>query len=366
MKIINILLEVYLSLVIICDILNLVNLLEKSCFYINRGEKMSKNILVIGGAGYIGSHTVNMLKKNGYNPIIYDNLSKGYMEVAKILDVKLIEGDLGDRVKLKEVFENEKIEAVMHFAAFIEVGESVVKPAEYYNNNVVKVIELLNQMIESNVKYFVFSSTAATFGEPKEKKINENHSQLPINPYGQSKLMVEKILKDYDKAYGLKSVILRYFNACGSDKEGLIGESHIPETHLIPLILQAASGKRESIKIFGDDYNTKDGTCIRDFIHVYDLARAHILGMEKMLSKNRSLDYNLGSGEGYSVKEIIEKVKEVTKKEFKIEIVEKREGDPAILVADSDKAMKELNWSVDYSLEEIIESAWKWENNRKY
>ena len=212
-----------------------------------------------------------------------------------------------DRKKLKEVFDTEDITAVMHFAAFIEVGESVQEPAKYYENNVVKVTKLLDQMVESGVKNFIFSSTAATFGEPVKEKIDETHQQLPINPYGKSKLMVEKILEDYDAAYGLKSVVLRYFNASGSDKDGIIGESHIPETHLIPLILQAASGKRESIKIFGDDYPTKDGTCIRDFVHVYDLAKAHILGMEKMLKENKSLNYNLGSGEGFSVKEVIEK-----------------------------------------------------------
>ncbi|MDO5088990.1 MAG: UDP-glucose 4-epimerase GalE [Leptotrichiaceae bacterium] len=324
------------------------------------------NILVIGGAGYIGSHTVNLLKKNGYNPIIYDNLSKGYEDVAEILDAKIIKGDLGDREKLKQVFEKEKINAVMHFAAFIEVGESVLKPSEYYDNNVVKVIKLLDQMTESGVKYFIFSSTAATFGEPQKEKIDETHIQLPINPYGKTKLAVEKILEDYDTAYGLKSTVLRYFNASGSDGDGLIGESHIPETHLIPLILHAASGKRESIKIFGNDYNTKDGTCVRDFVHVYDLAKAHILGMEKMFRENRSLNYNLGSGEGYTVKEVIEKVREVTGKDFKVEEVEKRAGDPAILVADSTKAEKELGWKPEYNLEEIIKSAWKWEMNKKY
>lgn len=327
---------------------------------------MDKNILVIGGAGYIGSHTVNMLKKKGYTPIIYDNLSKGYKEVSEVLNVKFIRGDLGDRVKLKKVFEEENIQGVMHFAAFIEVGESVKKPAEYYENNVVKVIELLNQMVESNIKYFIFSSTAATFGEPVADKIDENHQQIPINPYGETKLMVEKILRDYDKAYNIKSVILRYFNACGCDDEGIIGESHIPETHLIPLILEAASGKRESIKIFGDDYNTKDGTCVRDFVHVYDLAKAHISAMEKMMLENRSLNYNLGSGEGYTVREVIEKVKEITKRDFKVEVVEKRDGDPGILIADSLKAQKELDWKPEYSLDKIIETAWNWENNRKY
>ena len=324
------------------------------------------NILVVGGAGYIGAHAVNLLKKEGYNPVIYDDLSKGHEEVAGILGVKLIKGDLGDQNKIKEVLEQEKIEAVMHFSAFIEVGESVDSPAKYYNNNVSKVLELLDAMVESNVKYFVFSSTAATFGEPQSEKINEEHPQNPINPYGRTKLMVEEILKDYEKAYGLKSVVLRYFNASGSDENGIIGESHNPETHLIPLILQAVSGKRKSIKVYGTDYNTKDGTCIRDFVHVYDLAKAHILGMRKMISENTSLNYNLGSGEGFSVNELIEKAKEITGVDFTVENDERRAGDPAVLVADSAKAKKELGWDIEYDLNSIISSAWKWEQNRKY
>ena len=324
------------------------------------------NILVVGGAGYIGSHTVNLLKKEGYTPIIYDNLSKGHKEVGEILGVKLINGDLGDKQRLKKVFSDEKIDIVMHFAAFIEVGESVTAPAKYYNNNVSKVLELLDAMVESNVKYFVFSSTAATFGEPETEKISETHPQKPINPYGKSKLMVEKILKDYDNAYGLKSTVLRYFNASGSDENGLIGESHDPESHLIPLILQAASGRRKSIKIFGTDYDTKDGTCVRDFVHVYDLAKAHILGMEKMKNENMSLNYNLGSGEGFTVKEIIEKTKAITGVDFTVEEEGPRAGDPAVLVADSKKAGKELGWKPEYNLDSIISSAWKWELNRKY
>ena len=324
------------------------------------------NILVVGGAGYIGAHAVNLLKKEGYNPVIYDDLSKGHEEVAGILGVKLIKGDLGDQNKIKEVLEQEKIEAVMHFSAFIEVGESVDSPAKYYNNNVSKVLELLDAMVESNVKYFVFSSTAATFGEPQSEKINEEHRQNPINPYGRTKLMVEEILKDYEKAYGLKSVVLRYFNASGSDENGIIGESHNPETHLIPLILQAVSGKRKSIKVYGTDYNTKDGTCIRDFVHVYDLAKAHILGMRKMISENTNLNYNLGSGEGFSVNELIEKAKEITGVDFTVENDERRDGDPAVLVADSAKAKKELGWDIEYDLNSIISSAWKWEQNRKY
>ncbi|CAM3551493.1 UDP-glucose 4-epimerase GalE [Pseudostreptobacillus hongkongensis] len=325
-----------------------------------------KNVLVVGGAGYIGSHTVKMLKDSGYNVIIYDNLSKGHKEVAEILDVKLIIGDLGDRAKLKEVFETEKIDIVMHFAAFIEVGESVIDPGKYYENNVGKVINLLNQMVESNIKNFVFSSTAATFGEPIHSKIDENHPQNPINPYGHSKKMVEIMLKDFDKAYGLKSVILRYFNACGSDKDGLIGESHSPETHLIPVILETANGKRESIKIFGTDYETKDGTCIRDYIHVYDLAKAHIMAMEKMFKNNVSLEYNLGNGTGFSVREIIDTVKNVTKREFSVVETERRPGDPALLIADPTKLMTDLNWTSSYDLNDIIESAWKWEQNKKY
>lgn len=324
------------------------------------------NILVIGGAGYIGSHTVNLLKKEGYNPVIYDNLSKGHKEVGDILGVKLITGDLGDKEKLKTVFSEEKINIVMHFAAFIEVGESVILPAKYYNNNVSKVLQLLDAMIESNIKYFVFSSTAATFGEPQSEKISEEHPQNPINPYGKSKLMVEQILKDYDIAYGLKSTVLRYFNASGSDENGLIGESHDPESHLIPLILQAANNKRKSIKIFGTDYNTKDGTCVRDFVHVYDLGRAHILGMKKMKEENKSLNYNLGSGEGFSVKEIIDKAKAITNIDFTVETDKARAGDPAVLVADSSKARRELNWEIEYNLNSIISSAWKWELNRKF
>ena len=324
------------------------------------------NVLVVGGAGYIGSHAVSLLKNQGHNAIIYDDFSKGHKEVGQILSVKIVEGDLGDKAKLKEIFISEKIDVVMHFAAFIEVGESVVDPAKYYENNVAKVLKLLEAMVESNVLKFIFSSTAATFGEPIMEKINEEHPQNPINPYGQSKLMVEKILKDYEKAYGMKSVVFRYFNACGSDMNGIIGESHDPESHLIPLILQAASGRRDSIKVFGTDYATQDGTCIRDYVHVYDLAQAHILGMDKMIKDNQSFNYNLGSGSGYSVKEITDNVKKVTGKDFKVEYVERRAGDPGILIADSTKAEKELDWKPQYSLEQIVISAWKWETNRKY
>lgn len=323
-----------------------------------------KNILVVGGAGYIGSHTVKMLAEKGYNPVVYDNLSKGHREAVEGFAFE--EGDLGDKTRLADVFKKHQIEAVMHFAAFIEVGESVKEPSKYYHNNVAKVLNLLDAMKENGVKYFVFSSTAATFGEPVKNKIDETHPQLPINPYGNTKLMVEKMLEDFDRAYGLKAVALRYFNASGADDSGLIGESHSPETHLIPLVLQAAAGKHPSIKIFGNDYPTPDGTCIRDYVHVNDLARAHILALEKMEKENQSLRYNLGSGSGYSVAELIKEAKAVTGVDFKVETEGRRAGDPAVLVADPAKAERELNWKPQYSLRRIIETAWNWEKNRRF
>lgn len=323
-----------------------------------------KNILVIGGAGYIGSHTVKMLAKQGYNPVVYDNLSKGHRQAVE--HVPFEEGDLGDKAKLAEVFAKHRIEAVMHFAAFIEVGESVAEPSKYYHNNVSNVLNLLDAMKECGIKYFVFSSTAATFGEPIQPKINENHPQLPINPYGNTKLMVEKMLEDFDRAYGLKSVALRYFNASGADESGDIGESHSPETHLIPLVLQAAAGKRPCIKIFGNDYPTPDGTCIRDYVHVNDLARAHILALEKMEKENKSLRYNLGSGSGFSVAELIQTAKEITGIDFKVEQQARRQGDPAVLVADPQKAQQELGWTPQYTLRQIIATAWNWEKNRRF
>ncbi len=323
-----------------------------------------KNILVVGGAGYIGSHTVRMLAQKGYTPIVYDNLSKGHREAVEGFAFE--EGDLGDKTRLSEVFQKHHIEAVMHFAAFIEVGESVKEPSKYYHNNVSKVLNLLDAMKENDVKYFVFSSTAATFGEPIKEKIDETHPQNPINPYGNTKLMVEKMLEDFDRAYGLKAVALRYFNASGADDSGLIGESHSPETHLIPLVLQTAAGKRGSIKVFGNDYPTPDGTCVRDYVHVNDLARAHILALEKMEKENKSLRYNLGSGSGFSVAELINVAKEITGVDFKVEYEARRAGDPAVLVAKPDKAEKELGWTREYDLQKIIATAWNWEQNRRY
>ena len=323
-----------------------------------------KNILVIGGAGYIGSHTVRMLAKQGYNPVVFDNLSKGHREAVANYPFEL--GDLGDKARLTEVFKKHNIEAVMHFAAFIEVGESVQEPSKYYHNNVAKVLNLLDAMVENNVKFFVFSSTAATFGEPVKEKIDETHPQKPINPYGNTKLMVEKMLADFDTAYGLKATALRYFNASGADDSGEIGESHNPESHLIPIVLQAAAGKRPSIKMFGDDYPTPDGTCVRDYVHVNDLARAHILALEKMVKENKSERFNLGSGNGFSVAELVKEAKKITGVDFKVEVAPRRAGDPAVLVADSTKAQQVLGWKPEYSLTRIIETAWNWEQNRKY
>lgn len=323
-----------------------------------------KNILVIGGAGYIGSHMVRMLAKQGYNPVVFDNLSKGHREAVANYPFEL--GDLGDKARLTEVFKKYGIEAVMHFAAFAEVGESVKEPSKYYHNNVAKVLDLLDALVENDIKYFVFSSTAATFGEPIRPKIDESHQQNPINPYGNTKLMVEKILADFDTAYGLKATALRYFNASGADDSGEIGESHNPETHLIPIVLQAAAGKRPSIKMFGTDYPTPDGTCVRDYVHVNDLARAHILALEKMFKDNVSERFNLGSGNGFSVAEIVKEAKRITGIDFTVEKAPRRDGDPAVLVADSAKAERILGWKPQYNLTRIIETAWNWEQHRKY
>ncbi len=323
-----------------------------------------KHILVIGGAGYIGSHTVRMLAGQGYAPVVLDNLSKGHREAVAGYPFEL--GDLGDKARLAEIFKKYPIEAVMHFAAFIEVGESVKDPSKYYHNNVAQVLNLLDSMVENHINYFVFSSTAATFGEPVKPKIDETHPQNPINPYGNTKLMVEKMLEDFDTAYGLKSTALRYFNASGADDSGAIGESHNPESHLIPIVLQAAAGKRPSIKVFGNDYPTPDGTCIRDYIHVNDLARAHILALEKMMQEGKSNRFNLGSGTGFSVAELIAQAKKITGVDFKVEVAPRRAGDPAVLVADSTKAQQVLGWKPQYSLTRILQTAWNWEQNRKY
>ncbi|MBF2006069.1 MAG: UDP-glucose 4-epimerase GalE [Chlorogloeopsis fritschii C42_A2020_084] len=323
-------------------------------------------ILLTGGAGYIGSHAVLALKKAGYEVIVLDNLSYGHRElVEEVLQVKLIVGDTSDRALLDNIFTTYNIAAVMHFAAYIAVGESVIDPAKYYHNNVTGTLTLLEAMVAASINKFIFSSTCALYGVPKFVPITEDHPQDPISPYATSKWMVERILSDFDTAYNLKSVRFRYFNAAGADPNGLLGEDHEPETHLIPLVLLTALGKRESISIFGTDYPTRDGTCIRDYIHVADLAQAHVLGLEYLLNGENSEVFNLGNGSGFSVREVIETAKQVTGKQIKIVECDRRPGDPPILVGSSDKARQVLGWYPQYpSLNEIISHAWQWHQQR--
>ncbi|MBD2776988.1 UDP-glucose 4-epimerase GalE [Iningainema tapete] len=323
-------------------------------------------ILVTGGAGYIGSHTVLALLAAGYEVVVLDNLAYGHRDlVEQVLKVELIVGDTGDRALLDNLFKTRDIAAVMHFSAYAYVGESVTDPAKYYRNNVVGTLTLLEAMLAASVKKFVFSSTCATYGVPQVLPIPEDHPQNPINPYGATKLMVERILSDFDIGYDFKSVSFRYFNAAGCDPEGKLGEDHNPETHLIPLTLFTALGKRESISVFGTDYPTPDGTCIRDYIHVNDLAQAHVLGLEYLLKDGDSNVFNLGNGNGFSVKEVIETAKLVTGKEIAVKIGDRRAGDPPVLIGSSDKARKILGWNPQYSsLEEIITHAWQWHQKR--
>ncbi|WP_414588730.1 UDP-glucose 4-epimerase GalE [Scytonema sp. PCC 10023] len=323
-------------------------------------------ILVTGGAGYIGSHTVLALKQAGFDVIILDNLVYGHRDlVEKVLQVELVIGDTGDRALLDDLFKTHDVAAVIHFSAYAYVGESVSDPAKYYRNNVLGTLTLLEAMLAASVKNFVFSSTCATYGVPEVVPIPEDHPQNPINPYGATKLMVERILSDFDVAYGFKSVRFRYFNAAGADPNGRLGEDHNPETHLIPLVLQTALGKRESISVFGTDYPTPDGTCIRDYIHVSDLADAHVLGLEYLLKGGDSEVFNLGNGNGFSVKEVIETAKQVTGKDIKVVECDRRPGDPPALIGSGDKAKKILGWHPQYSsLKEIITHAWQWHQKR--
>lgn len=319
-----------------------------------------KTILVTGGAGYIGSHTAYELSKNGYDVVILDNFSEGHREF--VTDYKVYETDLNDIDAIRKVFLENKIEAVIHFAAFASVGESVTDPQKYYYNNVVNTLNLLKVMLENDCKKIVFSSTCATYGSPKYMPLDEKHSQNPINPYGQTKLAIEKIFADYDRAYGLKYFALRYFNASGASTEKAIGEWHNHETHLIPLVLKTLTGERKNITIFGTDYDTPDGTCIRDYIHVEDLASAHRLAVQKLLNGSASECLNLGTGLGNSVKEIIESAERVTGKKVPVVIGERREGDPDMLYASNTKAKEVLDWHVKYSkLDDIIKTAWAWE-----
>ena len=318
------------------------------------------SILVLGGAGYIGSHTVYELIAKGEDVVVVDNLETGHREAVHPM-AKFYEGDIRNRAFVDSVFEQEKIEAVIHFAANSLVGESMTNPLKYYDNNVNGTKVLLESMIAHDVKKIVFSSTAATYGEPENIPILESDKTCPTNAYGETKLSMEKMMKWTDVAHGLKYVALRYFNACGAHESGEIGEAHNPESHLIPLILQVPLGKREFISIFGDDYDTEDGTCIRDYIHVTDLAQAHILAVKYLLEGNESNTFNLGNGVGFSVKEVIETAKKATGLPIASKIVERRAGDPARLVASSEKARKVLGWNPEHAdLEEIIASAWKW------
>lgn len=318
------------------------------------------SILVLGGAGYIGSHTVDRLINQGYSVVVVDNLLTGHRDAVHP-EAVFYEGDCRDQAFMREVFEKETIEGVVHFAASSLVGESVEKPLKYFNNNVVGMEMLLEVMEEFKVKNIVFSSTAATYGEPEVSPISEDTPTNPKNPYGESKLMMEKMMHWCDNAYGMRYVALRYFNVAGAKSDASIGEDHDPETHLVPIILQVALGQREQLTIFGDDYNTPDGTCIRDYVQVEDLAMAHILALEYLKAGNDSNVFNLGSNNGYSVKEMLDAAREVTQKDIPAKIGPRRAGDPSTLVASSEKAKNVLGWQPEYTdIKEIIQTAWNW------
>ncbi|WP_376695222.1 UDP-glucose 4-epimerase GalE [Wenzhouxiangella sp. EGI_FJ10305] len=320
-------------------------------------------ILVTGGAGYIGSHSVKYLLERGHRVLVLDNLCGGFRDAVP--EGLFVEGDIGDAKLLDRLFSENDIDAVMNFASFIEVGASVKNPSGYFRNNVGNTLILLEAMARHRVQNFVFSSTAAIFGNPQYTPVDEEHPKAPINPYGRSKWLVEQMLADYAIAYGLKSVCLRYFNAAGADPDGALGERHQPETHLIPLVLQAASGRRSSITVFGNDYDTKDGTCIRDYIHVEDLAQAHWLALNYLDEEGRGAVFNLGNGNGYSIRQVIDAVRQVSGQDFHVENGLRRPGDPPILVADSRKARSSLGWQPEFSsLSEIIRHAWNWEKKK--
>ena len=318
-------------------------------------------VLVVGGAGYIGSHTARALKAGGHQPILFDSLVAGHREVARRLDVPLVVGDLAQPEVLAGALDSHGIEAIMHFAAFAYVGESVTQPAKYYHNNVVGTLNLLDAMRDRGIGRFIFSSTCATYGMPTRPALDEEHPQLPVNPYGWTKLMMERALKDYDRAYGIKHVSLRYFNAAGASPDGLLGEDHDPETHLIPLCLMTARGDRDHLSLFGTDYDTPDGTCIRDYIHVDDLATAHVLALDALASGTDSLQLNVGTGHGHSVREVIRCAEKVTGKPITVVEQDRREGDPPVLVAAADRIRDRFGWQPAYcELEPIIQTAWTW------
>lgn len=317
-------------------------------------------VLVTGGAGYIGSHMVKMLLEQSVEVAIFDNFSTGHRDA--VLGGTLVEGDILDLSALDAAFRRNRFDAVMHFASLIQVEESMREPAKYFRNNIVGTVHLLDIAVAHGVKHFVFSSSAAIFGEPCYTPIDEEHPTQPLSPYGFSKLAVERVLADYERAYGLHSISLRYFNAAGADPEGNRGEAHDPETHLIPLILQAASGRRGSVKIYGDDYPTADGTCVRDYVHVVDLCDAHLLALEYLRRTNRSAAFNLGNSRGYSVKEVIGAAERVVGRSVPVERHDRRPGDPAILVADSTRAKAELGWRPRFDdIDTIVRHAWQWE-----
>ncbi len=324
-------------------------------------------ILITGGAGYIGSHCALAFLKKGVKIAIFDNLSTGHIEtiheLKKYGDIEFIKGDLKNQNEINSAITNYEIDSVIHFAAFSQVGESMTNPSKYYQNNVCGTINLLDSMIKNNVKKIVFSSTAATFGEPEYVPIDEAHPTNPINPYGQTKLMIEKIMDDYDRAYGLKSVRLRYFNVAGADSECRIGEWHEPETHLIPNILKSTFNTSKPFEMYGEDYDTKDGTCVRDYINVEDLAQAHLLALEYLNNGRKTNFFNLGTTEGNSVKEIFSVCENITNKEIPVNIMPRRDGDPASLVADNSKAKSILGWEPKKSIIDSIETAYKWELN---
>ncbi|MGD8963025.1 MAG: UDP-glucose 4-epimerase GalE [Desulfobacterales bacterium] len=320
------------------------------------------NILVTGGAGYIGSHCCKALSQRGLHPVTLDNLVYGHRNFVRWGE--FFQGDVGNTADLKKLFNQHQIDAVMHFAAYAYVGESVQEPIKYYENNLRNTVELLHAVVENDVQYFVFSSTCATYGNPEKIPIDEKHPQNPVNPYGRTKRMIEEILKDYAAAYDLKYTSLRYFNAAGADPDGEIGEDHDPETHLIPLVLDVAAAKRASIKVFGTDYQTPDGTCIRDYIHVTDLAEAHILALQRLMDGAESCCYNLGTGQGFSVLDVIERARKITGKNIRAENTDRRPGDPPVLIASNEKAIAELSWNPVYAdLDDIIGTAWRWHQN---
>ena len=317
-----------------------------------------ETVLVVGGAGYIGSHTCLDLANKGYKPVVFDNFSNGHREFVKWGPAE--EGDIRDRARLDEVLAKHKPSAILHFAALIEVGESVKDPVSFYENNVIGTLTLLSAAQAAGINAFVFSSTCATYGLPQSVPLDETHRQVPINPYGRTKYIVEQALADYDQYRSLRSVVLRYFNAAGADFEGRIGEWHQPETHAIPLAIDAALGRRQGFKVFGSDYETRDGTCVRDYIHVLDLADAHVRAVEYLLKGGESVALNLGTGTGTTVKELLGAIEEVSNRPFPVEYIGRREGDSHTLVANNDKARDVLGWVPQYDLSRIIQSAWNW------